>query len=858
MADNSTNDAIIYYLDANVQKISDKLDKSVSDLKKYTKTHQDEHDKIQGIWGKTDIGEAIGNIFKGVKTDALEEGAKNLGVLGKGLEALGPAGIVAAAGIAAFGLSLEQAKQAAEFGEQLQVNADKLGITTDKLQEYNFVALSSGLASDAFASAIEGGNAALGKFKSNINAGRVKKIFAELGITKEDADKANSIVDLLPQIADKIKNFSVATQTQVAKGLGLEAILPVLQKGGEELQNLQAEAHTAGAVLDEALVQKAAQGADELKKAGAVINTQLHAAFVGLIPVLVQITQFMSNMVTLASNIAQKLGYAFSGDATNLSDQNLNAQTKNVADERTRLFARVKDIDPNASIDGHNRIQSGKLDSITSAQGINQLKAAIKANAQEWLDLGKEVNRRTKITADANAKASASGKTDPAAAPDKTKKAPSDQTAALNEAAKSIDDSAQKAVDSAYDKLATTIEAHAEAQHQIVADELKESEDRITKQRAAITKAVGKGEESATAAKAQNLLLDEASARLQLVATLKNELITRNTLIDILKQDQELSDSQAQVRQAGYRREANYYAALGSLATTTQARVAYENQAFASAQAADRDIADQQVKDAQSGVNQARIGGDATKLTEALNKLTTALEDRKSLDTIQPIQAQARSQEQFRSANPLYAYANPTESIDQSLQSVGVKGLQSLSSGIASAIVNAKNLGEVFHNVSKQIIEDLLQIGIQRAIVDPLANLLFGGQATAVQSSATPSGGLFGGIFHGLGIPGFALGTGSAPGGLSWVGEAGPELVNLPRGSQVIPSAQSLALTQGGGTPVQNINLATTTVVNADQSVLTGQIQTWIAVAHQSAIEGGAKKAAQQLSGANRNNFIRS
>ena len=39
-------------------------------------------------------------------------------------------------------------------------------------------------------------------------------------------------------------------------------------------------------------------------------------------------------------------------------------------------------------------------------------------------------------------------------------------------------------------------------------------------------------------------------------------------------------------------------------------------------------------------------------------------------------------------------------------------------------------------------------------------------------------------------IPGFAAGTNYAPGGLSLVGERGPELVNLPRGSKVIPMNQ--------------------------------------------------------------------
>jgi phage-related protein len=43
-------------------------------------------------------------------------------------------------------------------------------------------------------------------------------------------------------------------------------------------------------------------------------------------------------------------------------------------------------------------------------------------------------------------------------------------------------------------------------------------------------------------------------------------------------------------------------------------------------------------------------------------------------------------------------------------------------------------------------------------------------------------------LFSGFKIPGFAMGTNFAPGGVAMVGEKGPELVNLPRGSQVIPN----------------------------------------------------------------------
>lgn len=54
-------------------------------------------------------------------------------------------------------------------------------------------------------------------------------------------------------------------------------------------------------------------------------------------------------------------------------------------------------------------------------------------------------------------------------------------------------------------------------------------------------------------------------------------------------------------------------------------------------------------------------------------------------------------------------------------------------------------------------------------------------------------------------IPKFATGTRSAPGGMSWVGERGPELVNLPRGSQVIPNSESMKMAGQSSSTSTNI-----------------------------------------------------
>lgn len=86
------------------------------------------------------------------------------------------------------------------------------------------------------------------------------------------------------------------------------------------------------------------------------------------------------------------------------------------------------------------------------------------------------------------------------------------------------------------------------------------------------------------------------------------------------------------------------------------------------------------------------------------------------------------------------------------------------------------------------------------AVMGGLSGGFGGGMGSGLfgTSSITGSSGGF--------FPGFADGTSFAPGGMAWVGERGPELVNLPRGAQVIPHRQSMAVAanQNGGDLVIN------------------------------------------------------
>lgn len=88
---------------------------------------------------------------------------------------------------------------------------------------------------------------------------------------------------------------------------------------------------------------------------------------------------------------------------------------------------------------------------------------------------------------------------------------------------------------------------------------------------------------------------------------------------------------------------------------------------------------------------------------------------------------------------------------------------------------------------------------------DVLNATLSSSNASAKQLSTSVNG--F--SLQGGNLPGHALGTQFAPGGLSLVGETGPELVELPRGSKVTPAKQTSSTMAKGGSSVfiENLNV---------------------------------------------------
>lgn len=107
--------------------------------------------------------------------------------------------------------------------------------------------------------------------------------------------------------------------------------------------------------------------------------------------------------------------------------------------------------------------------------------------------------------------------------------------------------------------------------------------------------------------------------------------------------------------------------------------------------------------------------------------------------------------------------------------------------------------------------------GTGRAIIDGLINGIRDGISSigrAIGGANNAIGNAVKGALRGI-IPGFATGVQNFRGGLAVVGEEGPELVNLPRGSDVIPNNQ---ITNGGGSTV-NITIQAGVMTGTDSDM---------------------------------------
>ena len=163
--------------------------------------------------------------------------------------------------------------------------------------------------------------------------------------------------------------------------------------------------------------------------------------------------------------------------------------------------------------------------------------------------------------------------------------------------------------------------------------------------------------------------------------------------------------------------------------------------------------------------------------------------------------------------------------MNEELERVAASGLASLNDGLVDAIMGARSLGDVFKNVAKQIIADLLRIAVQQTIVNGLMQALggvFGGGKSA--GITTNLNGRFSNQAFSSAISGGRASGGPVVAGQAYmVGEVGRELF-IPSVNGNIVSNATLRQGRGGGSGdggVQTVRV----LIESDDEMFRGRVR---------------------------------
>lgn len=179
-------------------------------------------------------------------------------------------------------------------------------------------------------------------------------------------------------------------------------------------------------------------------------------------------------------------------------------------------------------------------------------------------------------------------------------------------------------------------------------------------------------------------------------------------------------------------------------------------------------------------INSAKLVG----LAEAQQEAEAAGDRVKAAELqVQLNEEAARLHAQAANSQAQTAATLQRQSLGSQLGATAQQGVGQLSNALAKGIVDGgkglgKDIRQSLAGIGKEMLGDILKQSMEQLVIAITGNTI----ATNINTLWTQIQALA------AKIPFFAGGTDSAPGGFAMVGEKGPEIVNLPRGSQVVPN----------------------------------------------------------------------
>lgn len=215
---------------------------------------------------------------------------KGLSGTAKSFDMMGAAAKAAAPLLAALGAGavIGRLRETIAALDDIGKTADKIGLTTDALQELRVIAESSGIGQGALDSSLERFTKRLGEAQAG--TGAAKKALDQLGLSANyladiGLDRSLSVIaDEMGKISDPTERAALAAALFGREGV---AMVNLLREGSDGMARMREEAREMGVVIDEELVRGAEDAQTKLDLMSRVISANLSTALINLAPLLV-------------------------------------------------------------------------------------------------------------------------------------------------------------------------------------------------------------------------------------------------------------------------------------------------------------------------------------------------------------------------------------------------------------------------------------------------------------------------------------------------------------------------------------------------------------------------------------------
>lgn len=266
----------------------------------------------------------------GGKWDKLQEG---LGTAGKALAAVGTAAVAAASAVGAAVVS--KTKDIAEYGDNIDKMSQKLGISAEAYQEWEFIAEHSGTSMDSLKTSFK----TLAKAAQDGSKDQ-QEALQSLGISLEEAasmsteDLFSAVVTGLQGMEEGTERTALATQLL---GKGAQELGALFNTSAADTEAMREQIHELGGVMSNEAVKDAAAFQDSLQNMQTAMDGLTRNMMSAFLP---EITSVMDGLTMVLSGNMEE-GTKLISDGVNGFAEKLIEGMPGVLDSMTEIMGNL-------------------------------------------------------------------------------------------------------------------------------------------------------------------------------------------------------------------------------------------------------------------------------------------------------------------------------------------------------------------------------------------------------------------------------------------------------------------------------------------------------------------------------------